>query len=320
MKQIGKILIFSLMIVVLSGATVYFFAEKKLNSQSSLLAALQNRVAALEMQSRQFDTLGQQIESVAKEQSIAQEEATRRAAVKEKSQEELLTSAVAKASASVVSIVISKDVPKLEVVYENPFGNDPLFKDFNFQVPVYRQIGTEKQKVGAGTGFLIRSTGYILTNRHVIEDTAAEYTVLLANGSQKTSQVVWRDPNNDIAILKISGSGYASEELGDSSSLQLGQTVFAVGNALGEYSNSVSVGIISGLNRTIQAASQSGTETLSGVLQTDAAINPGNSGGPLVDLNGKVIGINVATVVGSNNISFSIPINSVKNIINSVLK
>ncbi|PIY75016.1 MAG: hypothetical protein COY85_01520, partial [Candidatus Portnoybacteria bacterium CG_4_10_14_0_8_um_filter_40_50] len=98
-------------------------------------------------------------------------------------------------------------------------------------------------------------------------------------------------------------------------------SVFAVGNALGEYSNSVSVGIISGLNRTIQASDANGTvENLSGVIQTDAAINPGNSGGPLADLNGKVIGVNVATVTGSNNISFSIPVNIVKSIINSVLK
>jgi len=320
MSQIGKILAFSFMIIVLTAATTAFIMNKKLGYQNERLASLENQVSALQMQNKQFDALGQRIEDVAKENSVVKDELTRRESVKEKSQEELLTAAVAKASPSVVSIVISKDVPKLEIVYENPFGNDPFFKDFNFRVPVYRQSGTEYQKVGAGTGFLIRSTGYILTNRHVVEDTSADYTVLLASGAQKAAQVVYRDPNSDIAIVKIDGTGYSSEELGNSAILQLGQSVFAVGNALGEYSNSVSVGIISGLNRTIQAASASGTETLSGVIQTDAAINPGNSGGPLVDLNGKVIGINVATVVGSNNISFSIPINSVKSIINSVLK
>lgn len=233
----------------------------------------------------------------------------------------MLTAAVAKITPAVVSIVVTKDVPKLEIVYENPFGNDPFFKDFDIKVPVLRQKGVERQKVGAGTGFLIKGDGYILTNRHVVEDTQADYTVLLSSGSQVPAQIVYRDISSDIAIIKISGDNYPNAQLGDSNKLQLGQSVFAVGNALGEYSNSVSVGIISGLNRTIEAASSSGSiERLTGVIQTDAAINPGNSGGPLVDLQGTIVGINVATVIGSNNISFSIPINTVKSIIQTVLK
>jgi serine protease Do len=108
-------------------------------------------------------------------------------------------------------------------------------------------------------------------------------------------------------------------EIGDSSTLVLGNSVFAVGNALGEYSNSVSVGIISGLNRTIEASSNSGTVRLEGVIQTDAAINPGNSGGPLVDLAGKVVGVNVATVIGSQSIGFAIPSKTFKQIIEKVL-
>ncbi len=239
-------------------------------------------------------------------------ELARRQSVAEKSQSQLLQDAVAKVTPAVVSIVISKDVPKLEVQYVNPFGDDPFFQNFNIQVPVYKQVGTENQKVGAGSGFIVRSGGYIVTNRHVVEDSSATYTVLLSNGKQLPASVIWRDTVNDLAVIKINSSNLATVPLGDSSALQLGQSVFAVGNALGEYNNSVSVGIISGLNRSIQAQSQSGVESLTGVIQTDAAINPGNSGGPLVDLNGNAIGINVAVVQGSQSIGFSIPINQIK--------
>lgn len=232
----------------------------------------------------------------------------------------LITSAVAKATPSVVSIVISKDVPQLQVVYENPFGTDPFFQNLGFQIPVYRQKGVAKEKVGAGSGFLITKDGYILTNRHVVDDANATYTVLLADGRELPAKVIYKDPGNDIAIVKIDGTGYTPVSFGDSGLLELGQTVIAIGNALGEYNNSVSVGIVSGLNRTIEASDNAGgTEKLSGVIQTDAAINPGNSGGPLVDTTGGVIGINVATVVGSNNVSFSIPINTVKSIVRAAL-
>jgi len=231
-----------------------------------------------------------------------------------------LTTAVARVMPSVVSVVVSEEVQKLQVAYENPFGNDPAFQGFNVQVPVYRAVGTTTQQVAAASGFFIRSNGYILTNKHVIIDPRASYTVLLSSGAQKPATVVYTDPTNDIAILKIAGSGYAPAALGDSSSLALGESVAAIGNALGQYSGSVSTGIISGLNRTITAQNDSGqTETLTGIIQTDAAINPGNSGGPLLDLSGNVVGVNVATVVGSNNISFSIPINTVKTIIAKAL-
>lgn len=247
-------------------------------------------------------------------------EIIRQEIVKEKSQDEILTEAVAKITPAVVSIVITKDVPKLEIVYINPFGDDPFFQDFNIRVPRYQQKGTEEKKVGAGTGFLINSNGYVATNRHVVEDTEAKYTVLLSDGSQKPASIIYRDKEIDMAIIKVEGDNYEYVNLGNSNSLKLGQTVFAVGNALGEYNNSVSTGIISGLNRDLTASSAGGTETLKGVIQTDAAINPGNSGGPLVTLSGEVIGINVATVIGSNNISFSIPINTVKEIISLMVK
>lgn len=236
-------------------------------------------------------------------------------------QEQLITSAVAKITPSVVSIVISKYSPNLDVTYVNPFGNDPYFKDFGFEIPVYQQKGVSKQKVGAGTGLIIDPKGYVLTNKHVVSDTEAEYTVLLSNGNQKNAKVIYKDPTNDVAILKIDGTYPNIATLGDSSSLKLGQTVIAVGNALGEYNNTVSVGSVSGLNRNIEAGDENSTSTekLNGVIQTDVSVNPGNSGGPLTNLYGDVIGINVATAVDSNNINFSIPINSVKNSIKNII-
>lgn len=239
-------------------------------------------------------------------------EITRREQVAQKSETQLLQDAVAKVTPAVVSIVESRVVPKLQVTYENPFGNDPFFRGFGVQVPVYQQVGTTTQRVSAGTGFLVRSDGYIITNKHVVADTDATYTVLLASGAQKTGSVIWRSSSEDLAIIKIPGSGYSTIPLADSSALALAQTVFAVGNALGEYSNSVSVGVVSGLNRSITAENnQGGTETLSGVIQTDAAINPGNSGGPLVNLSGEAVGVSVAMVQGSQNIGFALPINKV---------
>lgn len=242
------------------------------------------------------------------------EEAARREVVVAKSQDEQLQEAVAAVTPAVVSIVETKVVPLLKVSYVNPFGNDPFFQGFGVQVPVYQQVGTTTQKAGAGTGFLVRSNGYIVTNKHVVADAGPEatYTVLLANGSQKPATVVWRAPADDLAVVKVAGSGYPTVPL-DTGTLALGQSVFAVGNALGEYNNSVSVGIISGLDREISAADASGRIiTLQGVIQTDAAINPGNSGGPLVNLAGRAVGVSVATVQGSQSIGFAIPVAKVR--------
>ena len=237
----------------------------------------------------------------------------------QKSQDDLLTAAVAKNAPAVVSIVISKNVPLLEVEYVNPFGDNPNYRDFGFRVPVYRQKGTARQEIGAGTGFIVTTDGYILTNNHVVFDNQAEYTVLLSSGKQETAKVIYRDAVSDVALIKISGGPYAKADLGTSSSIKLGQTVVAIGNALGEYNNSVSVGIISGMNRNVTATDASGrAENLNDVIQTDAAINPGNSGGPLLDLNGKVIGLNVATVSGASNIGFAVPIDKARSIVEEV--
>lgn len=246
-------------------------------------------------------------------------ELTRRDQVAQKSESQSLQDAVAKVTPAVVSIVESQVVPKLQVTYENPFGSDPYFQGFGFQVPVYQQIGTTTQQVAAGTGFLVRSSGYIVTNKHVVPDANATYTVLLASGAQKPGSVIWRSPSEDVAIVKVDGGGYPVLPLGNSSTLRLAESVFAVGNALGQYNNSVSVGVISGLGRSITAFNEDGRpETLADVIQTDAAINPGNSGGPLVNLSGEAVGINVAMVQGSQNIGFALPIREVVGALNNL--
>jgi serine protease Do len=305
--------IFILLVATAVAAVIFVLPKMPVFMSDGRLKALEDKITILE---KGVAALNVQVEGQSKKQT----EIMNREIIKEKSQEDLLTAAVAEVVPSVVSVVVTKDVPKLEIVYINPFGDDPFFQDFGIRVPQYRQKGTEQKEVGAGTGFLVSQNGYILTNRHVVEDTEAYYTVLLSDGSQKPATVVWRDSQNDIAVVKIEGKGYHQIQFGDSDSLKLGQSVFAVGNALGEYNNSVSVGVISGLNRTIEAASPTGSEKLTGIVQTDAAINPGNSGGPLVDLEGKVVGINVAMVRGSESIGFAIPVNKVKDAIKEVIK
>ncbi len=241
-------------------------------------------------------------------------------------QEEAIIRAVNQVSPAVVSIIVTKDLPKIERYYVNPFFNDPFFDqffgdNFGFQIPQYRQNGTEKREIGGGTGFIVSADGYILTNKHVVSDSEAEYTVLMNDGKKYDAKVLARDPINDLAVLKINASGLPTVKLGDSSDLKVGQTVIAFGNALGEFRNTVSVGVISGLSRSITASGPDfGSENLTGVIQTDASINPGNSGGPLVDLTGRVIGINTAIVKGAQNIGFAIPINDAKPVVESVKK
>ena len=218
-------------------------------------------------------------------------------------QEEAVINTVNQASPAVVSVIISKDLPVLEQYWQE-FGP--------FQIPQYRQKGTEKQEIGGGTGFLFSSDGLILTNKHVTEDTEADYTVLTNDGKRFPAKVLARDPVQDLAILKIEGSNFPVVKLGDSSNLQIGQTVITIGNALGEFRNTVSEGVISGLGRQVTAGSGTSVETLYDIIQTDAAINPGNSGGPLLNLRGEVVGINTAMASGAENIGFAIPINQAK--------
>jgi serine protease Do len=183
--------------------------------------------------------------------------------------------------------------------------------------------GQTQQVEGAGTGIIVSADGLILTNKHVVPDGTSTVTVVDANGKQYTDgQVVSRDPVNDIAFIRIKASGLHAAQLGDSSNVKVGEKVVAIGNALGQFQNSVTEGIISGVSREIAAGDQSGSasEVLQNVFQTDAAINPGNSGGPLVNLVGQVIGMNTAVASqNAQNIGFAIPINDIKNDISSVM-
>lgn len=231
---------------------------------------------------------------------------------------------VDKVSPAIVSIVVTKDLPKAG----SQFGNQDFFRQFlgdDFDKFFGGQGSTddtkkEKQEVGSGSGFIISKDGLVVTNRHVVSDETAEYTVVTNKGDKHSATVLARDPVNDLAILKIEGQDFPILELGDSSQLKPGQSVIAIGNALGEFSNTVSTGVISGLSRSIDAfgGRNIGSERLIGLIQTDASINPGNSGGPLLDSTGKVIGINVAVAQNAQNIGFAIPIDQVKATISSV--
>lgn len=241
------------------------------------------------------------------------------------SQESFVVDAVKKTNPAVVSIIISQQVPKYETYIDpnqqsNPFGDFfGNFPGFNFNIPQYRQNGTEKKEIGGGSGFFVSSDGLIVTNKHVVDQKNAEYTVFTNDGKKHNAKVIARDPVLDIALIKVEGSNFPFLTLGNSDSLQVGQSVIAIGNALGEYRNTVSVGVVSGLARSITAGDTSGkSEVLDHVIQTDAAINPGNSGGPLLNLKGEVVGVNVAVAQGSQSIGFALPVNSVKSAVESV--
>jgi len=257
--------------------------------------------------------------------NASQNQQPAQAYVPQTSQEQAIITAVKDVSPAVVSVIVSKDMPIFEQYYYNPFGDSGPNSPFQFQVPGYRQNGTQKQEIGGGTGFIISKDGLVLTNKHVAIDKTAEYTVLTNDGKKYPAKILALDPVQDLAVLKIdkentldSKGGFTPEyfpvvTFGDSDNIQIGQTVIAIGNALGEFRNTVSVGVISGLGRTITASGgQNFSETLEDIIQTDAAINQGNSGGPLLNLKGEVIGINTAMASGAQSIGFAIPINKAK--------
>jgi len=215
---------------------------------------------------------------------------------------------------AVVSIIITKKVPIYEQYFENPF-EEFFGEDSPFLIPKFRQKGLEEKKIGGGTGFFVSSDGLILTNNHVVEDEKANYTVITNDGKKFSAKVLVRDSLSDLALLKVEGSNFPFIKLGNSDSVLLGQTVIAIGNALGELKNTISVGVVSGLGRNIIAQGGNLVATQYDVIQTDAAINEGNSGGPLLNLKGEAIGVNFAMVVGAQNIGFAIPINRAKRLI-----
>jgi serine protease Do len=233
---------------------------------------------------------------------------------------------------TVITIVISRDLPKIEGFYFFPYGGQ------QFVVPNVQKGKKEKTKIGGGSGFIVSPDGYIITSNHVVAERDADYTVIYEPNKTYPAKVISRDPINDVAILKIQGKesklssspvtavrevkDFPCLELADSDKIELGETVIAIGNALGEFHDTVSTGVVSGLSRYITAFSglSRQAEMLRGLIQTDAAINPGNSGGPLVNIEGKAIGINTAVVMGAQNIGFAIPINYAKKDLEEVKK
>lgn len=178
----------------------------------------------------------------------------------------------------------------------------------------------------AGTGFIISNDGIVVTNRHVVPQGTSAVTLTLSDGTELDNvEVIGRTNENDsldVAFLKIKdkkGKDLKPIKLADSSKVKVGDKAIAIGNALGQFQNTVTAGIISGYGRSVEAGDQTSSESLQNLFQTDAAINQGNSGGPLVNINGEVIGINTAIAGGAQNIGFAIPINDIQGLIKSVL-
>jgi serine protease Do len=213
---------------------------------------------------------------------------------------------VKKTSPAVVSIIISKNLNQSSRDLFSPFFLDPFFQfrnptDSN-QQEIYRQVG-------AGSGFFVSSDGLIMTNKHVVNDTQARYTVLTNDGKQYEGKVVAQDPVNDLALVKIDIQDAPALKFANSDNLQIGQKAIAIGNSLGQYSNTVTTGVVSGIGRNIVAGGGGTSEQLENVVQTDAAINPGNSGGPLLDILGNVVGVNTAIDQEGQSVGFAIPSN-----------
>jgi serine protease Do len=218
---------------------------------------------------------------------------------------------------------VGPSVASVNVNISSTSGNQGGFGLFGFSQPENEQA--------AGTGIIISAAGLVITNRHVVPDGTTSVSVTLSDGTElKNVSVIGRTSSSDsldIAFLKINdakGHKLVPAAIGDSSTVQVGDDVVAIGNALGQFQNTVTSGIISGYGRSVQAGSASGsgssTENLDDLFQTDAAINEGNSGGPLVNLNGQVIGINTATAGNAQNIGFAIPVNDIRGLIDQVVK
>ncbi len=230
------------------------------------------------------------------------------------SEESVITDVVDKVSSSVVTVSIAKSRNLGSIFEIDPF--DP-WGSMRRQPQSPQNIQQD-----IGTGFIVAADGLIVTNKHVVGDTSAKYKVVTKDDKTYEVGKIFRDPTNDIAIIKINTNNLTPVTLGDSSKLKVGQMAIAIGTALGEFRNTVTVGVISGLGRGITAGSpfEGAMEKLDNVIQTDAAINPGNSGGPLLNSSGQVIGINTAVSGEGQNIGFAIPISVVKDALDNFNK
>jgi serine protease Do len=220
---------------------------------------------------------------------------------------------------AVITVIVSKDLPRAENFYSFPYAGR------EYVMPKYekgQKSRIERTEIGGGSGFIVSENGYVLTSNHVVSDTTADYTVILDPKHKYPAKVLSRNPINDTAVLKIDGEKFPYLEMADSNKIELGEEVVAVGNALGEFTDTLSAGIVSGLSRFITAFGgvDHQMQNLRGLIQTDAAINPGNSGGPLINMECKVIGINTAMIAGAQNIGFAIPIGYAKKDLEEVKK
>lgn len=235
---------------------------------------------------------------------------------------------------AVITVIASRNLPKAENLYSFPFrGKEYIMPNLPTDNKKNKisggapsgsgpASGWEKTQIGGGSGFIVSKNGYVLTSNHVVSDTTADYTVILSPKHKYPAKILSRNPINDVAVLKIQDGKLPYLEMADSNKIELGEEVVAVGNALGEFTDTLSTGIISGLSRFITAFGgiNHQMQNLRGLIQTDAAINPGNSGGPLVNMKGQVIGINTAMIAGAQNIGFAIPINYAKKDLEEVKK
>jgi len=229
-------------------------------------------------------------------------------------EESIITKVVEESLPSVVTVGIMKTTQGqsyLQIDPFNPFGG-------------FTQIPGKKQKIdqNIGSGFIVSKDGFIITNKHVVADEQATYKVLTNDKKEFNVEKIYRDPLNDLAILKVNANNLKALSLSDSSKLKLGQMTIAVGTPLGEFTNTVTTGIVSGLGRGITAGSpfEGFVEKLDNVIQTSAPISPGNSGGPLLNSSGQVIGINTAIAQEGSNIGFAIPSNVIKDLLENFAK
>lgn len=228
-------------------------------------------------------------------------------------EEEATIRVVKAAQPAVVAILVFSKMPRVAQprVQFFPFGQNP-FEPFPFPRDPGEKDQGGKRQVGGGSGFFVSADGIVATNKHVIDFENAELQVQTAEGKKYTAKVLGSDPRLDVAFLKVEGKDFRYLTFGDSNKLEPGQTVIAIGNALDEFRNTITKGIVSGLNRRIVAGNGFTTELIEEAVQTDAAINPGNSGGPLLDLRGRIVGLNTAVSERGQSLGFAIPSNTVK--------
>jgi serine protease Do len=233
------------------------------------------------------------------------------------------------AQPAVVAVVITADLsrlPRRSSLFDfEEFTPSPLFP---FEIPENGHVTStpERRRIGGGSGFFVSPDGILVTNKHVVDhatiaEAKPEFSVVTNEGKSYPATVLATDPVLDLAFLKVNGdAAFPYLEIGDSEKIVPGQTVIAIGNALDEFRNSVTKGVVSGLNRRIFAASDAGGEVIEEAIQTDAAINPGNSGGPLLDLHGRVVGINTAVSERGQSLGFALPAGSIARGLESLKK